>query len=97
MPVLKQFLKLYTTISLPKLAALMDTDEAAVKEQLKILEVTAPTTLIALCCCIYHSTLQVGCLYKFSPYQEVYQRCAGDKHWTSQDPSPELIACVPGS
>ena len=38
----------------------MDTDEAAVKEQLKILEVTAPTTLIALCGCIYHGTLQVG-------------------------------------
>ncbi len=40
MPVLKQFLKLYTTISLPKLAALMDTDEAAVKDQLKVLEVS---------------------------------------------------------
>lgn len=39
LPVLKQFLKLYTTISLPKLAGLMDTDEAAVKEQLRILEV----------------------------------------------------------
>jgi hypothetical protein len=40
LPVLKQFLKLYTTISLPKLAGLMDTDEAAVKEQLRVLEVS---------------------------------------------------------
>lgn len=41
LPVLKQFLKLYTTISLPKLAALMDTDESSVKEQLRVLEVCA--------------------------------------------------------
>ena len=41
MPVLKQFLKLYTTISLPKLAALMDTDEATIKQQLQVLEVTS--------------------------------------------------------
>lgn len=41
LPVLKQFLKLYTTISLPKLAGLMDTDEAAVKEQLRVLEGTS--------------------------------------------------------
>jgi len=40
LPVLKQFLNLYTTISLPKLAGLMDTDEAAVKEQLRVLEVS---------------------------------------------------------
>ena len=42
MPVLKQFLKLYTTISLPKLAALMDTDQATIKQQLQVLEVTSP-------------------------------------------------------
>lgn len=47
LPVLKQFLKLYTTISLPKLAALMDTDENAVKEQLKVLEVSLCFWLIA--------------------------------------------------
>lgn len=46
MPVLKQFLKLYTTISLPKLAALMDTDEAAVKDQLKVLEVFAHSCVV---------------------------------------------------
>ena len=39
LPVLKQFLKLYTTISLPKLAGLMDTDESSVKDQLRVLEV----------------------------------------------------------
>lgn len=39
LPVLKQFLKLYTTISLPKLVGLMDTDESSVKEQLRVLEV----------------------------------------------------------
>ena len=48
LPVLKQFLKLYTTISLPKLAALMDTDEAAVKEQLRVLEVRCWLLLLAL-------------------------------------------------
>ena len=47
LPVLKQFLKLYTTISLPKLAGLMDTDENAVKEQLKVLEVSLCLWLIA--------------------------------------------------
>ena len=48
LPVLKQFLKLYTTISLPKLAALMDTDEAAVKEQLRVLEVKCWLLLVVL-------------------------------------------------
>lgn len=61
MPVLKQFLKLYTTISLPKLAALMDTDEAAVKDQLKILEVTASSSLNALSNIIISLAKGQGC------------------------------------
>ena len=61
MPVLKQFLKLYTTISLPKLAALMDTDEAAVKDQLKILEVTASSSLIALSNTLISLSKGYGC------------------------------------
>ena len=61
MPVLKQFLKLYTTISLPKLAALMDTDEAAVKDQLKILEVAASSSLIALSNTLISLSKGYGC------------------------------------
>ena len=40
LPALKQTLKLYTSISLPKLAALMEQDQSAVRSQLLILKVT---------------------------------------------------------
>ena len=39
LPALKLLLKLYTTISLPKLAGLMDMDEASVRAQLLLLKV----------------------------------------------------------
>ena len=48
LPVLKQVLKLYTTISLPKLAGLMDTDESAVKEQLRVLEVSRSYNIVSV-------------------------------------------------
>ncbi|KAK9824526.1 hypothetical protein WJX72_011098 [[Myrmecia] bisecta] len=38
LPTLKQFLKLYTSISLPKLASLMELDEATVRGQLLVLK-----------------------------------------------------------
>ncbi|BDA50611.1 Eukaryotic translation initiation factor 3 subunit L [Coccomyxa sp. Obi] len=40
LPSLKQLLKLYTTISLPKLASLMDLDEATLRSQLILLKTT---------------------------------------------------------
>lgn len=39
LPSLKQLLKLYTTISLPKLASLMDIDEPTLRSQLILLKV----------------------------------------------------------
>jgi translation initiation factor 3 subunit L len=39
LPSLKQLLKLYTTISLPKLASLMDLDEPTLRSQLILLKV----------------------------------------------------------
>ena len=39
LPALKLLLKLYTTISLPKLAGLMDMDEASLRAQLLLLKV----------------------------------------------------------
>ncbi len=45
LPSLKQLLKLYTTISLPKLASLMDLDEATLRSQLILLKVAHPHIL----------------------------------------------------
>ena len=45
LPTLKQTLKLYTSISLPKLAALMEQDQAAVRSALMILKVCSPALL----------------------------------------------------
>ena len=41
LPSLKQLLKLYTTISLPKLASLMDMNETTLRSQLMLLKVCA--------------------------------------------------------
>lgn len=41
LPSLKQLLKLYTTISLPKLASLMDMNETTLRSQLMLLKVHA--------------------------------------------------------
>lgn len=61
LPSLKQLLKLYTTISLPKLASLMDMNETTLRSQLMLLKVCAchsSTTDLSLC----HLKLgQCGC------------------------------------
>ena len=52
LPSLKQLLKLYTTISLPKLASLMDMNETTLRSQLMLLKVCAclvSATHLSLC------------------------------------------------
>lgn len=44
LPALKQLLKLYTSISLAKLATLLELDEAALRSQLMLLKVGASCT-----------------------------------------------------
>ena len=46
LPGLKQTLKLYTSISLPKLAALMEQDQAAVRSQLMTLKASPHRSLL---------------------------------------------------
>ena len=47
LPALKLLLKLYTTISLPKLAGLMDMDEASLRAQLLLLKARLARSLLA--------------------------------------------------
>ena len=56
LPSLKQLLKLYTAISLPKLASLMDMNETTLRSQLMLLKVSllllnSDSTLAKQCCC----------------------------------------------
>ncbi len=53
LPNLKAFLKLYTTIGVPKLASLMEMDETSLRGELMLLKVRNTTTPYLLFCLLF--------------------------------------------
>lgn len=63
LPSLKQLLKLYTAISLPKLASLMDLDEPTLRSQLILLKVPPPYSCQPSCFNIKFTLNLFDCMF----------------------------------